>query len=253
MDNELIQRWDAFLKKIHTRFEESLHHAEEACVSLMDESKDYGDTMRVFLGVESQIRNLIDQIDDTWEDKVAPQMEAATDDYDIIVDQRQKGSDLRHQLSLKLEDFTVYLEGTLSKQYYDHAIKIANQDFNCSQCGAKLSINPRVFRPQYVNCEYCETVNTFEPETKYAQIGWTVVDNIVAYELRDERKKLSAQYSAIREGKSNGEQDWAQYKADFLAYYERYFKRRIEFNVDYEDRFEDDMQRKTLELEESRR
>lgn len=250
---ELISRWDKFLTQIESRFNESLQQAEEASFELLQESNyDYGQTVQAFVGMKGQIQNLIQKIDQTWSDKVRPQMEETFGNTDWV-GESQKGGELSAKLWERLRRFELILEGKLSQIYYDHAIQIADADFHCSQCKAKLQINKRIFRSQYVTCDYCDTVNTFEPETKYTQIGWGIVDNIVKFNLLQEENALAKTYHAIKEkahfGKAD-EQDWEDYRTQFLAYHEHFFKERIKLNSEYEQHFEDDMQRKLKEFQE---
>ncbi len=250
---ELTNRWNKFLTQIENRFNESLQQAEEASFELLKESNyDYNQTMQAFAGMKGQIQNLIQKIDQTWDNKVRPQMEDAFENTNWVNESR-KGSELSEKLWENLREFQLILEGKLSQIYYDHAIKIADADFHCSQCKAKLQINKRIFHSQYVTCNYCDTVNTFEPETKYSQIGWGIVENIVKSNLLKEEKELAKAYHNIKENSHFGkvsEQDWENYKTQYLAYHERFFKERIKLNSEYEQRFEEDMQRKLNELNE---
>ncbi|MGG6232362.1 hypothetical protein [Tenacibaculum sp. SDUM215027] len=251
MKQELINRWDTFLNKIEARFSETLQQAEQASFEFLEESNyDYGQTMQAFVGMKGQIRSLIQKIDDTWDGKVKNQMQNALASSDWI-DQSQKGSKLSQELWKKLEYFETILEGKLSQKYYDNIIKIADKDFLCSQCNAKLQIDKRIFRSQYLSCDYCNTVNTFEPETKYTQLGGTV-DNIIKLKLFEEKKALSHAYQKIKEKEHFGKatnKDWEHYKAQYLTYYECFFTERIKLNSDYEKRFEQDMERKVKEFE----
>lgn len=250
---ELISRWDKFLNQIETRFNESLQQAEEASLDLLEESDyDYHKTMQAYTGMKGQIQNLIQKIDKTWDDKVRPQMEEVFENTDWV-DETVKGNELSVKLWEKMRRFEVVLEGKLSQIYYNHAIQIADMDFHCSQCNAKLQIDKRIFRSQYITCDYCDTVNTFEPEAKYSQIGWGIVDNIVNLNLLEEKKVLEETYHTIKENAHFGkaaEQDWENYRTQYLAYHEHFFKERIKLNSEYEQRFEDDMQRKLKEFEE---
>lgn len=253
---EFIQRWDAFLQKIEARFNESLQHAEEACVEqLIATDYDYFTTMRTWMGIRAQIDQLTKKIDETWSTKVQPQMEALADDY-WYHDEMLKQHDVNEKLVYQLEDFQIQLEGKLSKLFYDHAIQIANKDFNCSQCNASIDIVKDLFRAQYITCNYCQTVNTFEPETKYVQVGWGIIDNIVALELLPLKQQMNSAFEKIQElrhpvtDKVLEEQLWQTYKQKYFNYYETYFKRCIEFNSDKEKRFEEDIKRKELEFNE---
>lgn len=247
---ELIQRWEKFLSQIENRFNESLQQAEEASLDLLEESDyDYYQTIQAYTGMNGQIQNLISKIDQTWSEKVQPQMEDAFEDYDWI-DQRQKGDQLSTNLWVELRNYETMIEGKLSKKYYEYAIKIADKEFSCSQCNAKLQINKRIFRSQYVTCDYCDTVNTFEPETKYTQIGWSIVDNIVKIDLLEKEKELLKTYQNLKECKDEmTEKDWDVYKKEYVAYHELFFKERIKLNIDYEKRFNEDMERKLKEFE----
>lgn len=250
---ELINRWDNFLTQIESRFAQSLQQAEEASLELLEESNyDYDQTIQAFAGMKGQIHNLIQKIHQTWDDKVRPQMEEAFGNSDWV-DESQKGNELSESLWEKLGIFQEKLEGKLSQKYYDYAIQVVDADFNCSQCKAKLQINKRIFRSQYISCDYCDTVNTFEPETQYAHIGWGIVDNIVNYKLLAEKQALHKNYVKIKDDAHFNratEQDWENYKTQYLAYHERYYKERIKLNSENEQRFEDDMQRKLKEFNE---
>lgn len=250
---ELVQRWDGFLKKIENRFNESLQHAEEASIALLQESGyDYNQTMQAFAGMRGQIQHLIRKIDDTWTNQVRPEMEAVFESTGWV-DEGQKAGELSGRLWDKLRHFETVLEGTLSKKYYDYAIQIIDKDFNCTQCNAKLQVIKTIFRSQYITCDYCDTVNTFEPATQYAHLGWGIVDNMVKKQLLDEKIALDDSYNTIKaqaQFSQDAEQDWIDYKNQYIAYYKKYFTERIQLNSELQNSFEDDMQRKLKEFED---
>ena len=109
-----------------------------------------------------------------------------------------------------------------------------------------------MFRAQYVSCNACNSVNTFEPETKFIQIGWNIIDNIVALKclpLLDEMENALESIRILR--KENQTDDvWDAYKATYFNYWETFFKERIQLKSDAEDRFEEDMERKRKEYNE---
>lgn len=244
---ELINRWDKFLSQIENRFNESLQHAEEASFALLEENDyDYDEVIQAFTGMKSQIRNLIKKIDQTWDNKVRPKMEKAFDNTDWV-DESCKGNELSQKLWDKLMVFQVVLEGKLSQRYYDHVIQIVDEHFHCSQCNAQLQIDKRIFRSQYITCNYCDTVNTFEPETKFAHLGWGIIDNIVTLNLWEEKKEiltLEEQIKELSHYKKATDTDWKNFKTKYLGYYERFFKERIKLNSELEERFEEDMKRR---------
>lgn len=245
---ELIQRWDSFLHKIETRFNESLSHAEEAChEQLIETDYEYDTVMRSWSGMKAQIHTLIEKIDEVWHEKVQPEMKALGD---FAHEEGDKAYDLNHKLLYELEDFQRKLEGELSQKFYDHAIQIANKKASCSQCNADLEIKKDIFRAQYISCKFCNTVNTIEPETKFIKIGWGIIDNIAALKTTPEYKAMTAAEDAIREYRGKApESFWTSYYKVYTTYWGKYFDERIALNTDLKDRYESDIKRKNKEFD----
>jgi len=249
---ELTQRWDTFLNKIEARFNESLLQAEEACIEqLIETDYDYFTVQKTWIGIKSQIYTLIQKIDTTWQNKVEPEMRSLGDFW---TDQSFKASELNDKISIKLDAFETIMEGKIAKMYYDNAIQTSNQNFNCSQCDAKIEIIKDLFRAQYLTCQYCQTTNTFEPETKYLQVGWGIIESIIKVECLPEHKKMEKALEEIHklrhpvEDKQMEETLWQNYKTVYFDYHQKFFKRRIEMKSDEEKRYDDDMKRKELEF-----
>lgn len=249
---ELIYRWDGFLKKIESRFQESLQHAEEACTEqLVATDYEYETVFRSWMGMKAQIEALIQKIDDTWHTKVQPEMRVLGDFWS---DESYKTSETNDRLTEELFAFQRQLEGKLSQQFYDHAIQIANKKASCSQCDADLEIRKDIFRAQYITCGYCNSVNTIEPETKFLKIGWGVVDNIAAIRAQREYDTMNNAAETIRLHRGQAPDSyWSNYENAYFVYWEKYFNARIALNSDAAERYESDMQRKRTEFEEHKR
>lgn len=217
MKDTLIQRWDHFLEKITIRFEESLIQGKAAVMeSLEDNDYDYYASYRALRAIEMQIRSsLIEKIDITWIEQVEPSMRADGGIY--WADESRKGYRLQDELSDRLSVWVNITEGHLSQKYYDHAIQLIHQDFKCTQCHAPLEVKKNFFLSQYVTCGYCNTVNTFEPQTKYATIGWNIINNIAALHSMEA-------YDAVRK---TPREDRRAYEQALRNYYEKYFDERI--------------------------
>jgi len=245
---ELKQRWDTFLKKIDTRFKESLAHAEEACQEqLVETDYDYETVYRSWNGMKAQIYELIAKIDTVWHSKVRPEMKAIGDFY---INEGFKASDTNDRLTEELFTFQRQLEGKLSQQFYDHAIQIANKKASCSQCDAELEIKKDIFRAQYITCKFCNTVNTIEPETKFMKIGWGIIDNIAAIKTQNEYEAMNKATDAISSYRGQAPASyWLTYENAYNVYWSSYFKERIKLSSDAIERYESDMQRKRKEFE----
>lgn len=239
---ELVTKWDAFLKKIEARFDESLAHAAEAVIDNLQESDyDMSKTMRAWSGIKSQITALAEKVETTFDDNVAPQMLAYVERWDII-DQDQKGVQLAASFRPRIERFEIELEGKVAQQFYNHAIQFLNEDFHCSQCSGKLEVKKDIFRSHYVSCDYCNTVNTFTPNDKIAEIRW-VVDNIAKHKALNEWDEKNV---AQKKCKSFGGLSEADDKTELAkaydiweikenAFWTKYFAERASFVTEYQE------------------
>ena len=198
---KLVEKWNDFLDKIETRFFESLVNAEEALMDNLKESNyDINPTMVAWQGIKSQLMALGNKVDVTFDEKVLPQMLKYKEHYDLL-DEAAKATHLREAIIFnKIDRFEIILEGKVSVKFYNHAVKFLNEDFNCTQCSAKIEVNKDIFYAHYVNCDYCNTVNTFTPNDKISQIRW-VVDNISKYKVItdwDAMQKAREDYNQLR-------------------------------------------------------
>ncbi len=196
---QLVNKWDSFLARMEQRFEESLINAEQALLENLDESNyDMASTLQAWSGIKSQILKLADKIETTFDEKVQPQMLAYKEQWELI-EESQKGILLGESFSQKITRFEIVLEGKISQQFYDHAIKLLNKEFNCTQCGAQLEINKDIFRSHFVSCDYCNTVNTFKANSKIAEIKGFAIDNIARYTCLPEWDQLEKTRKALSE------------------------------------------------------
>lgn len=246
---ETFNRWKNYLQKIEQRFDQSLQQAEETCKDLLIESNyDYYEVMKTWMGIKAQIYDITKSVTQTWEQKVYPQLRLHTN-FDLPKELHE--SDFTYFLITRLEHFERNLEADLSQTFYDYAIQSANQQYSCTQCHSPLAIKSNVFRSHYVTCNYCQATNTFTPDTKYAQIGGNIIDNIVAKKCELLYQKMQASLVNIQNQRPPvAEQFWEKYKTDYFNYYETFFTERIKLNDDAKDRFDADMQRKKIEYEQ---
>lgn len=214
MENEIIDRLDSFLAKIKIRFEEALAFGEIKVLESLEENEhDYYGSFRTLKAIQSQIYNdLINKVDSTWQHQIEPLLRGSSVNWTAELKKCHHFSEkMKEELSL----WQFVTEGKLALKYYDHAIQLINQNFLCSQCNAPLTIKKNFFMAQYVVCIYCNTVNTFEPETKYVTIGWNVIDNIAALRSLEEYKSMLRDKGGRYYAKSQ------------RRYYERFFDERI--------------------------
>jgi transcription elongation factor Elf1 len=164
MAHQLVDRWDAFLGKIKGRFEELIAQAREGCPVLLEAaSLDTVPMSNAWTGIVQQIHSLRQKIDDTWSDKVEEPMEDAGLGDDVIDAQRDKGEKLDDWMEREVEREELSIFASAADRIHAEAQKILAQAFKCTQCKAALPVPEKFFRSAHVTCEYCNTVNTFEP------------------------------------------------------------------------------------------
>lgn len=194
---QLIQRWDAFLAKIEERFHTSTDQAKEALLEqLVENDYDYNATLRAWKSMRSKILKITDQIKLTWDTKVGPKMEPLGDFH---YDEENKGDILSDKLYDHMAIHAINIEGAIAQAFYEHAIKTIEKDFLCTQCHSPLQIDKEVFRSHYVDCQYCNTTNTYQPNVKYNQIGWFAIDALVEMKCLEEFKGLQAAETKIND------------------------------------------------------
>ncbi len=245
----LVAKWDSFLEKIEARFNESLAPAEEAVLDNLEEGNyDMISNMKAWSGIKAQLLKLEDKIEITFDDKVGPQMLDYVERWDLI-DQDQKGIQLRESFRPRIERFEIILEGKVAQRFFDHAIQFLNEDFHCTQCSGKLEVKKDIFRSHYVGCDYCNTTNTFTPNNKIAEIRW-VVDNIAKHKALSEwgeKKKAREACKSMRslaedEDKTELSNAYDIWEVKEKAFWTKYFTERAAYVSDYKETIAHDIE-----------
>ncbi len=251
----LVTKWDAFLKKIETRFNESLAHAEEAVLDNLKESDyDMQSTMLAWTGIKSQLQDLSKRINDVFDNTVEPKMAEYREQWDLIVE-KEKGVELAESFYPRIERFEIILEGKVGQKVYDNAIRYLNEIFKCTQCSAKLEIKKDIFRSHYVSCGYCNTVNTFTPSTKISQAGW-VIDFIAKNNAIEEWDEVVESENELRNLRvPSADEDKTEYTRAFAklekatkTYWTRLLNERNALEITRKEHFEADLDSKMKDL-----
>lgn len=244
---ELIHRWDNFLTKIENRFNESLEQAEAACLEQLQETDyDLYTVMGSMQGIDAQLRNLIKKIDETWHSTVQPEMRFVGDFW---INEYHKGIELNEKLYAVHTKFNRNLDYKLAILSYDNMMLKATKHINCSQCNAEVAVRLDVFRAQYLTCKFCNAVNTFEPESNFQMLGWSVVDNIATVRAQKEYDAMNNALELIGSYRGQAPADyWDAYEKTYNAYWEKYFHERIKLNAEAADRLDADLARKKKEF-----
>lgn len=240
------ERWELFLTKIEETFDALMEKAQVALIPLFEQTDMEITTFQnAWRGISIQASNLIYKIDETWEDKVEDTFLGKDLDYESaeFIAERMKGYQLRHSLENSLKVNEIELFAKAAKRLFEVAKDILAKDFCCSQCKASLSIKDNFFRSYYVTCDYCQTVNTFEPGTKVRNLEHFGVDALAKEAaLPNELKYDEALFKnyALDQEVYSKEQLLELYKNQVVDYLEK----RVEIIPDYQERYEKDLEAK---------
>jgi hypothetical protein len=260
------ERWNLFLVKIEERFRETLTQAAAILPSLLDyrqfDTVPFGNAWQ---GIETQAKELIAKIEDTWHEKVSPSLEEvkeaeerkveeAGDSLDALYEQfgriyyaeQDKGHNLRRKLEKELKRYEVHTFSEAARKLVAKAQEILSKDFFCSQCKAPLPVKQQLFRSYYQTCDYCQTVNTFEPGSIARN-----VEHFAMHPLAEE--KALDEYFAYWEKedlfKTRCEDEPSaitprEVLDAYTIYAEKYLKARIEIVPEYQQQYEKDLSAK---------
>ncbi|WP_299314379.1 hypothetical protein [uncultured Aquimarina sp.] len=239
-------RWNTFLTKIEDRFHEVLSKTE-VVLPLLFEATDFETTtfQNAWQGIYSQASDLISKIEDTWYNKVEDTfLNVDLDDDSIqLIKERNKGFQLQHNLDQELKSYEVRIFSEAAKKLLAIAKDTLSKDFSCTQCQAKLPVKNNFFRSYYSTCDYCQTVNTFEPGTKARNIEHFAIDALgqaaaLEHYLKYEELKFQ---NYLNDRDVYGKDELAN---QYRKYVEAFLKKRIEIIPDYQDRYEKDLNAK---------
>ena len=188
------KRWKGFLSKIEDRFGEIARGAEDGCLRMLDLANlDYLPMNNAWIGVSCQLRALIDKIEDTWGASVSDVFEEAYDDEDPDGDadvEFRSGEELTERLERDMARVEADLFEKAAIKLIEAAKAELAKDFACTQCQANLPLQENIFRSYFVACQYCGTVNTFEPGTKVRQVESVCADWIATADAFDEEMTM---------------------------------------------------------------
>lgn len=267
---QILERWDNFLANIESRFHEQLSQAGAILPSLLD-LQDFNTSgfATAWQGIESQMKDLIAKIDDTWQDKVSPAFDEIKDAEEATIEEAEgdleeyharfypvyyaaqdKGRSLQHKLDKELHRYQVTTFAEAGRKLSARAHEILSSGFSCSQCKAPLPVLQQFFRSYYQTCEYCQTVNTFEPGTIARN-----VEHFAMHPLAEEAAlaeyfvywDIENKYRSQRDDEPeevSADEVLSQYK----TYVEKYLRARIAIIPDYQQQYEKDLEAKLEHL-----
>jgi hypothetical protein len=243
-EREAVQRWDAFLAKLKQRYDETLAQAEEGCAMLLDlNALDPLPMTNAWSGVENQLRELSEKVEQAFSEKVEPALEEA-EAWEARDREREKGLALRRAFERAELRAEIRVFGDAARKVFARAKENLSRTFRCTQCRAPLPVSDRFFRSCHVPCPHCNTVNTFLPGTEVMS-----VESFCVHRLAQARTEalylawLDAEEAMNRS--DDAPQAVAAAERALIAYTTAYLRARIEIVPEYEKDLEKDLAGRT--------
>lgn len=188
-------RFEVFLAKLIERACELEQDALSMVQSAYDEDNDpYKRSYLNFkAGIEGQYSNLRQKVNDVFEQQIFARREALqsmdkdweqfNNLYSEIYKAKEAFIDLMYEMPKRIFNSVkkISAETQLNEALAEYE-EIKNA-FCCTQCGGNLEIKEIYFVSTYIECEYCQTQNTFTPSSKMQGL------HFLAKEVGEERHK----------------------------------------------------------------
>lgn len=165
--NATLQRWHAFLEKVHTRVHEILAEANAGCIALFEsEQHDPRAMSNAWGAMQRRAEELVTKIDDTWNASVDDEL---GDDQALRTAERERGEAVAEQLTIAIEAAKRRLWADAARTLWQRAVAEAPTSLRCTQCAAPMPV-PNATRAMNVPCTHCGAMVTYEPGTKLRMI-----------------------------------------------------------------------------------
>ena len=201
----LKTRFEVFTSKLLDKATELEHEAKLSVQEVYDEDSDhykraYG---QFKLGIEGQFKSLIDKASDVYNQQIVclrnDSRYTNTSEWYIEMHDLSRGfEDSIRQKMKNIFDSVILISNEVYLQNILDEYEVIKDAFNCSQCGANLTIDQIYFVSTYITCPFCQTQNTFVPGTLMKEL------ESLSRDLAQERlKSIEIKYAQIDSSDSN--------------------------------------------------
>lgn len=198
----LVDRWDGFLGKIKSRYQEVLEQSKDPLKEVIG-GLEYDSIIihNVLNGLKYQSEGqLSKKIEESWE-KMENELENIGIDFDHILKIKDKNWALTEWMRDDFERFSIRTFADAARQIEKniHAAVDPNQIHNCVSCGDQLQVETFSFQAVNTKCPGCGTINTYEPDGRIRQLEGvysSFADEFAMEErlMKDKSNKYGAPY-----------------------------------------------------------
>ena len=159
MSQETVQRWDAFIAKIHGRYQEVIAEADAGFADLIasdpTDTITYGNAM---MGIHARVQGLTKMLGDTFQNQVSPKLSGP--------EERQCSDKLdaaRNAIDGDWERRKATYETNIYRALWPRVQAAMQKGAPCTSCGRELRLTVP-YNVEAITCPGCRTVNQVAPD-----------------------------------------------------------------------------------------
>jgi LSD1 subclass zinc finger protein len=217
-------RWNIFLNKIQEKGNEFFATMREQALPML--KKNNGNPMQVGTALHAihlQLLGLDKKIDDTWGSQVEAAFNKENFSDKEIDNQRKRGVEVQYNLHREFKLLELDINYQMAHYILALADEAKREHMNCSQCSAPLNIPEHTYTAEHITCQFCQTINTYEPGTYQRMVGTFCAEHLARWKSQDllmSEIEIESQLASLRDGAyQKGKQ---QLRKAHQAYSEKY-------------------------------
>jgi len=236
-------RWAAFLQKIEGAYTDLMAEATVGCLAVLEANTLEPTAMsNAWNGIRAEIFALTERIGTTWREKVEAAFESAGAAPAELLEQEAVGRALGQKLMFELEKTEIELYADAATVILSSASAVLQRSFHCTQCNAQLPVPSKIFRSVHVTCEFCRSVNTFEPGSQVRMIEHFCAHHLSHRAAHGAWLDLKHTERERRETRGDTIENLRALESATRMYWASYFTARATLVPDLEKDFEKDLQ-----------
>ncbi|NQX43194.1 hypothetical protein SAMN05421820_115110 [Pedobacter steynii] len=245
------EKWFVFLDKLETRLEELCAAAIPELIAVFNQDTDPYKRAhsRMLTGLIGQISQMQQKGIEAKETHIIPFMQpsgsllpdlmssAGRKYHDRLYRFQMACFDRHHQFEDKVNEGIAALraakgntdlEGAYQRQLTE--FERIKDNFNCKQCGGKMSLPKMFFIATYIQCPFCQSQNTYTPSTEMQMLfhqARSLAEQRTAHLLQDyenSKPKNPALYQQYLRAMFD---EWNKITPDMLTENERFYQRLL--------------------------
>jgi len=227
---DLVTRWNGFLKKIEARYYEVLQQTEAPLDNVIANLQfDNIIIHNISNGLKNQTVTQLSEKVDGAAGKFEGEMRAAGASSGLISQERGKTHVLKNWMEIEYLKFENKLAARAAKKILENVNAHIDEKkmHRCTQCGADLNINVFSFMAVNIKCESCGSVNTYQPDDRVRALEWYVITPLAEEYAFEDKLKARTDKSAMKEYYRKFYTYLMENVPDKKQYYERDMNERL--------------------------